>query len=98
MDERTCYVYILARKKNGTLYAGRAVDLQGRVYTHKTKAFPGFSKKYGVARLVWYTEVGNGYEALMLERKIKNRGRKWKIDLIERENPNWYDLAARWYD
>jgi putative endonuclease len=86
------YVYLLASKAYGTLYAGSTFDLARRVFEHKAKAVPGFTTRYGVDRLVWF-EVHETLEtALIRERQIKAWRRDWKINLIERENPHWIDL------
>ena len=61
---------------------------------HKIKAHKGFTEQYGVDRLVWYTTGSSIRAAIELEKKIKNRGRQWKIDLIEKTNPNWHDLCS----
>lgn len=93
---KAAYVYILASQKNGTLYTGVTNNLERRMYEHKHHLFDGFTDKYAVTRLVWFTHGEDIQEAIMLEKKIKNRNRKWKIDLIEKTNPNWDDLAAHW--
>ena len=64
------------------------------MYEHKAHLVPGFTAKYNVTRLVWFTHGEDMHAAIALEKKIKNRSRQWKIDLIERTNPNWDDLAA----
>ena len=91
-------MYILASKKHGTLYTGVTNNLERRMYEHRQHLLEGFTSKYGVARLVWYMQGDDITEAISLEKKIKNRGRQWKIDLIESGNPNWDDLAAGWMD
>ena len=86
------YVYILASGKQGTLYIGVTNDLARRVWEHKTDAVPGFTKTYGVKNLVWY-EVYNSIEAaIQREKTMKRWYRAWKIELIEKENPDWQDL------
>ncbi len=95
---KSAFVYILASKKCGTLYTGVTNNLERRMYEHKHHLLEGFTHKYDVVRLVWYTQGNDITEAISLEKKIKNRGRQWKIDLIERGNPNWDDLAAAWMD
>ena len=88
------FAYLLASKPYGTLYVGSTFDLARRVFEHKSRAFPGFTAKYGVDRLVWY-EAREGLEgALLRERQIKAWKRDWKINLIERENPHWSDLTG----
>ena len=91
-------VYILASKKNGTLYTGVTNNLERRMYEHKHHLVDGFTKKYDVTRLVWFTQDEDIRAAIAFEKKIKNRSRQWKIDLIEKTNPNWDDLAASWLD
>lgn len=83
---------MLASKRYGTLYVGFTVDLARRVWEHKNKLVPGFTRTYGVHRLVWY-EVHESHEAaLRREKQIKEWKRDWKINLIERENRYWVDL------
>ena len=92
------FVYILASKKRGTLYTGVTSNLERRLYQHRNHFFKGFTSKYSVTRLVWFSQGDDIAGAIELEKKIKNRNRQWKIDLIERENPDWNDLAANWLD
>jgi putative endonuclease len=88
-----CYsVYILASKRNGTLYVGVTNDLVRRVHEHRTDAVSGFTEKYGVHRLVYHEQTDDILSALAREKQIKKWNRKWKIDLIEAENPEWEDL------
>lgn len=91
MDNVYC-VYILANKRNGTLYTGSTGDLPGRIFIHKNDSVDGFTKKYGVHRLVYYEACGSRYEALQRERQIKEWKRSWKLALIEKVNPEWRDL------
>lgn len=86
------HVYILASKRNGTLYVGLTSDLRGRVRAHKQKLVQGFTKKYGVDRLVWYETHDSKDEALLREKRIKKWHRAWKLELIEARNPFWEDL------
>lgn len=86
------YVYILASKKNGTLYTGVTNNLLRRVYEHKHKLTKGFTSKYDVNKLVYYVETDNIYWAIQREKQIKRWLRKWKIELIEESNPDWKDL------
>ena len=90
------YVYILASKKNGTLYTGVTSDLGQRVWQHKDEIFSGFTKKYGVKRLVWYREYDSIIEAIAYEKRIKRWRREWKIKLIEEMNPHWIELYRGW--
>ncbi len=86
------YVYILASKKQGTLYTGVTNDLMRRMYEHKNNLSSGFSKKYQVHQLVYYEIHNDIYEAILREKQIKKWYRDWKINLIERDNPHWIDL------
>ena len=90
---KAAYVYILANRKRGTLYVGVTSDLARRMYQHKHGLLGGFTSKYNVTRLVWYEQGEDISSVIGLEKKIKNRCRQWKIDLIERRNPEWRDLA-----
>jgi putative endonuclease len=85
-------VYILANKRNGTLYVGFTSDLIQRVYAHKNELVEGFSKKYGIHMLVYYELAGSYEGALLREKQIKEWKRKWKRELIEQNNPEWKDL------
>ncbi len=90
--ERPYYVYILASKIGGTLYVGVTNDLIRRVYEHREKLAQGFTKKYGVARLVYYEQHTDIEAAIQREKRLKKWNRAWKIQLIETDNPNWIDL------
>ncbi len=87
------YVYILASGRNGTLYTGMTDDLARRTWEHMTGAFPGFTKKYGIKTLVWFEVQETREAAFIRERQIKKWERKWKLQLIETENPEWRDLV-----
>jgi putative endonuclease len=87
------YVYILASRRNGTLYIGITDDLNRRIFEHQTGAFPGFTRRYGVKTLVWFEQHESRESAFLGERAMKKWNRAWKIELIERSNPNWRDLA-----
>lgn len=93
---KTYYVYILASKRNGTLYVGVTNNLIRRVYEHKTNITGGFTTKYKVYQLVYYEQTVSISSALVREKQLKKWNRKWKISLIEKENPNWNDLAKDW--
>lgn len=93
---KQAFVYILASKKNGALYTGVTSNLERRMYQHKHHLLEGFTSKYDVTRLVWFVQGDDIASAISLEKKIKNRNRKWKIHLIEKTNPDWVDLAADW--
>ena len=88
------YVYLLASRKHGTIYAGVTSDLARRVYEHKTKAVPGFTSKYGIDRLVWYECYDDPVSAITREKELKKWRRDWKISLIEEDNPDWTDRYA----
>jgi putative endonuclease len=89
---KTYYVYILASKRNGTLYTGVTNDLLRRVYEHKSDLINGFTKKYKVHRLVYYEHVNDINSAVQREKRLKKWKRYWKIELIESMNPDWHDL------
>jgi len=85
-------VYILSNKRNGTLYAGVTSNLVQRVWQHKNNLVPGFTQKYNLHKLV-YLEVCESMEAaIQFEKRLKNWERKWKLELIEKLNPEWDDL------
>ena len=90
--KKTFYVYILANKRNGTLYIGVTSDLLKRVWEHKEKLSEGFTAKYGVDKLVYYEQFQDAEYALSREKRLKKYNRKWKLDLIEKSNPVWKDL------
>jgi len=87
------WVYILASRRNGTLYVGMTDDLARRSWEHRTSAVPGFTRKYGVKMLVWFEQHETRESALQRERQLKKWNRAWKLPLIERFNPSWKDLA-----
>ena len=89
---RSYYVYILSTGKNGTLYIGVTNDLLRRVYEHKKKIFKGFTSKYYVDMLVYFEETDDIGAAIQREKQLKKWNRKWKIELIEKINPDWNDL------
>jgi len=86
-------VYILASKRNGTLYTGVTSDLLGRVHRHRTGELPGFTRKYGVRMLVWFERHATMEQAILREKRLKKWNRRWKLELIEGANPDWRDLA-----
>ncbi len=86
------FVYILASKRNGTLYVGSTSDLSKRIWQHKNKYLPGFTAKYNVTNLVYYEAYEQYVEAARREKRFKNWCRQWKINLIEKFNPDWSDL------
>jgi putative endonuclease len=85
-------VYLLASRKDGTLYLGVTRDLVRRTYEHKTKAAPGFASRYDVRRLVWFECYDDPTTAITREKEIKKWRRAWKIELIEKSNAEWRDL------
>ena len=83
-----------ASKKNGTLYVGVTNDLIKRVYEHKTGKFDGFTKQYDVKYLVYAEQTDDIISAISREKQIKHWNRAWKLNLIEKDNPQWQDLAT----
>ncbi|MBA4320226.1 MAG: GIY-YIG nuclease [Flavobacterium sp.] len=92
MNIRNYYVYILASKRNGTLYIGVTSDLKKRIFEHKNDLIEGFTKKYKVHHLVYYEQTTDVRSAIEREKRLKKWKRKWKLALIEKMNPNWEDL------
>ncbi|MDI9817692.1 MULTISPECIES: GIY-YIG nuclease family protein [unclassified Legionella] len=86
------YVYIMASKRNGTLYAGSTSDLIKRVWEHKNNMIPGFTARYNVHNLVYYEVHATYVEAAHREKRFKNWCRQWKLNVIEGLNPQWRDL------
>jgi len=86
-------VYIITNERNGTLYTGVTTVLKGRIWQHKEGIVDGFSKKYGLKRLVWYEVHDDLNEAIKREKQIKKWKRKWKLRMIEEMNPQWRDLS-----
>ena len=86
------FVYILASKKSGTLYIGVTNNLARRVYEHKEGKIEGFTKRYNVKNLVYYEMHSEIKNAIQREKQMKKWYRKWKIELIEKTNPEWKDL------
>ncbi len=89
---RRFFVYILANRPKGVLYIGVTNDLARRIWQHKSKAVPGFTRTYGVTKLVYYEEHASILEARARERTLKHWRRAWKLKLIEDVNPTWRDL------
>lgn len=90
--EKQSYVYMLASGRYGTLYVGVTSDLIRRVWQHREGLADGFTKKYGVKTLVWFETHYDVLEAITREKRIKKWNRKWKIALIQKDNPFWTDL------
>ena len=86
------FVYILASKRNGTLYVGSTSNLVKRIWEHKNKLILSFTSEYNVNKLVYFEEHSTILEAARRERRFKNWCRKWKLNLIEEINPEWKDL------
>ena len=93
--DRQPAVYILASKRNGTLYVGVTSDLRKRVWGHKNDLVKGFTKRYHVHRLVWYELHETMESAILREKRIKEWKRVWKLRMIESDNPTWKDLYDR---
>lgn len=91
----TFFTYILASRRNGTLYTGSTDQLIKRVNEHRSGRFGGFTSRYGVALLVWFERHETRHAAFVRERQIKDWKRIWKLELIERSNPGWVDLMDR---
>ncbi len=89
---KSYYVYIMASKKDGVLYRGVTNDLIRRIYEHKNNLTEGFTKKYYVHRLVYFKATEDVISAIAREKQIKKWYRKWKVELIEANNPDWNDL------
>ncbi|HZD24659.1 MAG TPA: GIY-YIG nuclease family protein [Alphaproteobacteria bacterium] len=86
------YVYMMASRRNGTLYIGMTNDLVRRAFEHRKGLVPGFTKRYGVGRLVWYESHDTALAAIQREDTMKHWSRAWKLALIEAMNPDWRDL------
>ncbi|MBC2846459.1 GIY-YIG nuclease family protein [Winogradskyella flava] len=87
------YVYIITNKKHGVLYIGKTKRLKTRIYQHKTKAHPNtFSARYNLNKLVYFEAFETEDEARLREKQMKKWNRAWKLELIEKSNPEWKDL------
>ena len=93
--EHLYFAYILASRRNGTLYIGVTNDVMRRTWEHKHDIFKGFTKKYGVHILVWYETFGDIGDTIAREKQLKRWNRAWKIKLIEKTNSGWNDLYER---
>ena len=91
----TYFVYIMASKKNGTLYIGVTNNLIHRIFQHKSEFARGFTAKYKVNKLVYFEQTNNIQSAIRREKQLKKWNREWKINLIEKTNPNWDDLYGK---
>ncbi|TPK97880.1 GIY-YIG nuclease family protein [Mesorhizobium sp. B2-4-14] len=90
----TGYVYMTASQKRGTIYIGVTNDLGRRMPEHKSGQGARFTGRYGVQRLVWYEEYFDITDAIQREKSLKRWARQWKVDLIEKTNPEWFELFA----
>jgi putative endonuclease len=95
---RSYHVYIMANKRNGTIYTGVTNSLVRRVYEHKEKLTPGFTSRYRLNRLVYFEETNDVRIAISREKQIKGLLRRKKTVLIESMNPKWNDLSEGWYE
>ena len=86
------YVYIITNKRNGTIYIGVTNNLKQRIQQHKDKIVEGFTKKYSLDKLVYYEQTECIISAIEREKQLKKWNRKWKLSLIEKNNPKWKDL------
>ncbi|MEC7265305.1 MAG: GIY-YIG nuclease family protein [Bacteroidota bacterium] len=91
------YVYILTNMPNGTLYIGMTNNLERRILEHKKGSVEGFTKKYGLKTLIYFEVHQNVNDAILREKQLKKWKRQWKIDLVEKDNSDWNDLASDWY-
>ena len=91
--DRSPTVYLLCSRRNGTLYTGVTSDLVQRIHQHREGLIPGFTLEYGVKRLVWFEQHATMELAIQREKRIKKWNRAWKLELIEKDNPDWNDLA-----
>lgn len=92
--EKGSHVYILANRRQGTLYTGVTSDLMRRISEHRLGQIAGFTREHGIKRLVWHEAFGEIELAIRREKQIKEWRRAWKIELIEERNPHWLDLAV----
>ncbi|MCB9808802.1 GIY-YIG nuclease family protein [Candidatus Nomurabacteria bacterium] len=95
-NEKYFYVYILASKRNGTLYIGITNNLEARILQHKQGKGSVFTAKYGVSILVYYEMFHYVSDAIIREKRLKKWERAWKLELIEKDNPLWHDLSLGW--
>jgi len=92
--DRGGFVYILANRRQGALYIGVTSDLMKRISQRRQGLLPGFTRAYGIKRLVWLERHGDIAAAIAHEKQLKTWNRAWKVDLIEADNPDWRDLAV----
>jgi putative endonuclease len=86
-------VYLLASRRNGTLYVGVTSNLVARIHQHRAGDVRGFTREYGVKLLVWFEQHATMESAILREKRIKKWNRRWKLELIEAGNAEWRDLA-----
>ena len=94
MDDRAYHLYIMTNKKDGTLYIGVCNDLVRRTYEHRNGLVDGFTRKYRLHQLVYYESHNDPSGAILRENQMKKWNRSWKIELIEKTNPEWKDLYS----
>lgn len=94
MDDRAYHVYIMTNKKDGTLYIGVCNDLVRRAYEHRNGLVDGFTRKYRLHQLIYYEAHNDPSGAILREKQMKKWNRSWKIELIEKTNPEWKDLYS----
>jgi putative endonuclease len=92
LEMKQAWVYIMASQRNGTLYIGVTSDIVRRIWEHREGVLPGFTRRYGCKLLVWYESHSNMEAAIRREKALKAWQRRWKLRLIEAENPDWNDL------
>ncbi len=90
--DKDYYVYVLASQRNATLYVGVTSNLIKRIWEHKNKAIKSFTQKYNVDKLVYFEQYHDPENAIKREKRLKKYDRRWKLELIEKENPEWRDL------
>jgi putative endonuclease len=93
--EHRYFLYIVASQRKGTLYVGVTGNLAARVGEHRDHLLEGFTKRYGVHRLIWFEEFSDIHDAIAREKRIKKWRRAWKVELVEKMNPDWIDLFER---
>lgn len=89
-------VYIMTNRRHGTLYIGVTANLKSRIGQHQSGELPGFTKTHGLDRLAWFEEHNTIIGPIQREKSLKKYKREWKINLIERDNPQWLDLSSGW--
>jgi putative endonuclease len=94
MSDRKYAVYMLTNKKDGVLYVGMTNNIHRRIYEHKEKMVPGFTKKFNLTNLVYMEEFESADQAHENENRLKKWHRNWKVELIEKMNPEWKDLSS----